>query len=406
MNPIASIPDDPADLARRAAAGAAAHAVGYALVLLVMVPLVLGPVALSRLTTGAALVAGRWRVAGLLFYVAQGAPVLPGRGFTGVWATSFPWLGAPGMLVLTVVPAGVLFASGWLLAHRRSVDSAEAGARVGAALVPGYLLFVLVGVVVLSTGIPFRPATLPAVALAGVAWPLVFGGGGGALYALNEERGYADEATVAVALGGVAVGVGAFVAGVGLLTLVVEALYGRLLGSIPGWVDFFIDLLGIELPPPRKIAGWAFYNAHGVAIDAPVGLDKNPFDGDGIHVIQGTRNFVMGGPAAVLAVYPPLVLLVAGALAGWPARTRRGAGVAGVAVTLGYAPALVARASTYDHAISVDVAVKTFELTVRVVRGGWLSRAVLYPLVFGTVGSLLWFRYGPDMPFREWLPEV
>jgi hypothetical protein len=109
----------------------------------------------------------------------------------GSRATSYIGGEAGFTTLLYVVPVALLFAAGLGLARYRAVDTPTAGALVGSTVVPGYLLAVAAGVFLFevsiggTTGGPDFP---PAVVLAGIVYPLVCAGGGGAVGGLLEAR--------------------------------------------------------------------------------------------------------------------------------------------------------------------------------------------------------------------------
>lgn len=93
--------------------------------------------------------------------------------------------------LLYLVPVALLFAAGLALARYRAVDTPTAGAIVGSAVVAGYLLAAVAGgflfevTIAGSTG---GPDLLTAAVLAGIIYPLVCAGGGGAVGGLLEQR--------------------------------------------------------------------------------------------------------------------------------------------------------------------------------------------------------------------------
>jgi len=109
----------------------------------------------------------------------------------GSRATSYIGGEAGFTALLYAVPAALLFAAGLGLARYRAVDTPTAGALVGSTVVPGYLLAAVAGVFLFEVtvaGATGGPDLLPAVVLAGIVYPLVCAGGGGAVGGLLEAR--------------------------------------------------------------------------------------------------------------------------------------------------------------------------------------------------------------------------
>ncbi|MFD1640600.1 hypothetical protein [Halohasta litorea] len=93
--------------------------------------------------------------------------------------------------LLYLVPVALLFAAGLGLARYRAVDTPAAGALIGSTVVPGYLLAVAAGGFLFEVsigGTTGGPDLLAAVVLAGIVYPLVCAGGGGAVGGLLEAR--------------------------------------------------------------------------------------------------------------------------------------------------------------------------------------------------------------------------
>ncbi|MEA1930962.1 MAG: hypothetical protein U9O06_05370 [Euryarchaeota archaeon] len=93
--------------------------------------------------------------------------------------------------LLYLVPVALLFAAGLGLARYRAVDTPTAGALIGSTVVPGYLLAVAAGGFLFEVsigGTTGGPDLLAAVVLAGIVYPLVCAGGGGAVGGLLEAR--------------------------------------------------------------------------------------------------------------------------------------------------------------------------------------------------------------------------
>ena len=94
-------------------------------------------------------------------------------------------------LLLYAIPIGLLLAAGLGLARYRGAPDATQGALAGVAVLPGYLLLSIAGVFVFEVtiaGARGGPDLLPAIFLAGIVYPLLFGGAGGVLGGLFESR--------------------------------------------------------------------------------------------------------------------------------------------------------------------------------------------------------------------------
>ena len=94
-------------------------------------------------------------------------------------------------VLLYLVPPLVLLAGGLALGRYAGVRSPEKGAIAGATLLPGYLLAVVVGIMIFEVsvgGVSGAPDLIPAIGIAGVTYPLVFGGFGGAIAAVTADQ--------------------------------------------------------------------------------------------------------------------------------------------------------------------------------------------------------------------------
>jgi hypothetical protein len=144
----------------------------------------------------------KWKVVGMVYHsvhnVAYSFTVTAagqqqtfsfGRGFMS--GDLLPWL----------IPMGVLFAAGFLVARRLGAAGTGRGAVVGAKTAVGYIVLVAITKFVFvwsatttqagaTQSISLGPALVPALAFAGVLYPLVFGGlGGAAAVALGSRKG-------------------------------------------------------------------------------------------------------------------------------------------------------------------------------------------------------------------------
>ncbi len=184
-----SNPDLP--LARGAAGGALAFLLGYLATFLVQssdIPEGLGSLADALVTLGVSPPAG-WQVIGWYYIGAHNVGIevstsVAGQSRSGVVLSDL------GPLQM-VVPVLLLVVAGFFVASDAGVRDATAGAKAGLTVVPGYL--VLAVVLALASSWSFSesaggvsasatvvPELLPAVLLAGVLYPVVFGALGGA----------------------------------------------------------------------------------------------------------------------------------------------------------------------------------------------------------------------------------
>lgn len=124
-----------------------------------------------------------WKGVGWLYYNAHGVVFTHPELGGGRGARNFIANGnAPELLYL--LPPLFLLAAGVVVARAASARSADAGARAGVGVVVGYFLLALVGLAVFqhtSGGSTIHVDYVPGVLLAGVVYPVVFGGLGGAL---------------------------------------------------------------------------------------------------------------------------------------------------------------------------------------------------------------------------------
>ncbi|MFC7079707.1 hypothetical protein [Halorussus caseinilyticus] len=166
---------------------------------------------------------------------------------------------------------------------------------------------------------------------------------------------------------GAVAGVGAWLLGY-LLAYVWKA---RAVSEALEGVGFVSRLLGGEAIPAWKGVTWLFLNAHFVATRFPT-------------VTGGTRttNVVTGeGGSTLLLALPPLLLLVAGAVAAYG---RPGGLAAGAALALGYLPLSAMAAFVTTHAIGDTWAAISADPVTAILLAG-----VVYPAAFGAVGGVV-----------------
>jgi len=166
--------------------------------------------------------------------------------------------------------------------------------------------------------------------------------------------------------GGAAGGAVAYVLGY----LVVYVTQSNRIEETLSGINFFADLFGGDPIPIWKAVGWMFYNAHFVETVFQIG---------GVE----SRNFITGadgGAVTLLYVLPPLLLLVAGVVAGRAAGASDPAegAKAGAFVLAGYLPLAVIGAFLFRYAGG--------EAAPDVITAVLLAGAV-YPAVFGAIGG-------------------
>jgi len=177
--------DDGESAARRLVRGVGAGAGAYLLSYLFTYVLVADEIRNSALNQVAAEFAGEpttWRLVGWVFYNAHFVDTrvtvdIPLVGSTG--AVNF--VGGEGgfTVLLYVVPPLVLVAAGLFLGQLADVRDASEALRVGPAVAAGYLPLALLGTVLfaVSAGAASgQPDIVTAVGMAGVVYPVVFGG--------------------------------------------------------------------------------------------------------------------------------------------------------------------------------------------------------------------------------------
>ena len=134
-----------------------------------------------------------WQVIGWIFLAGHNAIVTIVATVGGTTTTSGLAIDVPTWLLL--LPVGLLFVAGFAVVRYEDVRSPARGGTAGAAVAISYvvcvaLLAVLSAWTVSQGGdasLRIAPDLLPALAIAGVGYPLVFGGVGGAFGAVLNE---------------------------------------------------------------------------------------------------------------------------------------------------------------------------------------------------------------------------
>jgi len=112
----------------------------------------------------------------------QDVPVFGSQAVTYVGGDGFSSL-------LYLIPIGLLLASGLALGRYRGVTDLQDGALAGLTAVPGYLLLSVAGAFLFEVtlaGASGGPDLVPAILLAGILYPVVFAGAGGAVAGLTD----------------------------------------------------------------------------------------------------------------------------------------------------------------------------------------------------------------------------
>lgn len=91
-------------------------------------------------------------------------------------------------VLLYLIPPALLLIAGLGIGRYQGVSDPQTGAITGALLVPGYLILSIVGVFLFSVSVgdvSGAPDLVPAIAIAGLIYPVVFGAVGGAIAAIT-----------------------------------------------------------------------------------------------------------------------------------------------------------------------------------------------------------------------------
>ncbi|WP_144049550.1 transporter [Halorubrum salipaludis] len=171
-------------------------------------------------------------------------------------------------------------------------------------------------------------------------------------------------------VGGAAAGAVAYVLGY----LVVYVTQGDRIEEGLSGINFFADLFGGDPISTWQAAGWMFYNAHFVDVNAP-------------SLIGGAQsgNLITqadGGSLSLLFVLPPLLLIVAGLVAGRTAGASDPAdgAQAGAFVLAGYLPLAVIGAFLFRYSVGDGTVAPDLVTAV-------LLAGAVYPAVFGAIGG-------------------
>ena len=169
-------------------------------------------------------------------------------------------------------------------------------------------------------------------------------------------------------VGGAAAGAVAYLLGY----LVVHVTQGDRIEAELSGINFFADLFGGDPISTWQAAGWMFYNAHFVDVDAP----------SLIGGAQSANLLSQGEGGSMLFVLPPLLLVVAGLVVGRIAGASEpvDGARAGAFVLAGYLPLAVIGAFLFRYAVG-DGTVAPDLVTAALLAGA------VYPAVFGAIGG-------------------
>jgi len=187
---------DSLPLVEGAIAGAAAWIIGYALTAIVVLTrsdgTELGEISETVGDGGSGI-----EFIGWVFFNSHFVDIIVEAGFMGFGgARSVSFVGGDGFTpILYVVPIALLLAAGIAVGRSQGVTDTADGALAGALVVPPYLALSAIGAVLFrvsaeALGATFsgEPALLPAILLAGIVIPVIFGSLGGIVAANTAEQ--------------------------------------------------------------------------------------------------------------------------------------------------------------------------------------------------------------------------
>ena len=190
-----SIDTDTLPFVEGAIAGAAAWIIGYVLTALVV--LTRESSRLGEISDTVGDDASAFEFIGWVFFNSHFVDTVIEAGFLGFGGTStVSFIGGDGFTpLLYFVPIALLVASGLAIGRSQGVTELPDGAVAGALVVPAYLVLSIAGALVFrvsaeALGATFsaEPDLIPAIILAGVLIPAVFGALGGVVAAVTAER--------------------------------------------------------------------------------------------------------------------------------------------------------------------------------------------------------------------------
>lgn len=123
-----------------------------------------------------------YELVGWVFYNSHFVDAVIDAGFFGSSAANFIGGEDDFSVLLYAIPVVLLFAAGLAIGRYQGVTGVNDGAIAGALVVPGYLVLSIVGAFMFrveASGASGEPDLLPAIVLAGLVYPLIFGAIGG-----------------------------------------------------------------------------------------------------------------------------------------------------------------------------------------------------------------------------------
>ncbi|MDQ2051107.1 hypothetical protein RBH26_11505 [Natronolimnohabitans sp. A-GB9] len=178
-------------VAAGAAVGLVTWLLGYAITYIVVAPDVRDS-PLQRFVEAFEGEPATYEMVGWVFYNAHFAnTVFRDLPIVGSHTTSFVGGEEGFAALLYLVPIVTLLAGGFALTKYQRIAAPARGATVELTVLPGYLVASLAGAFLFEVtiaGATGAPDLLPAVFLAGIVYPLVFAGGGGAIAGALETR--------------------------------------------------------------------------------------------------------------------------------------------------------------------------------------------------------------------------
>ncbi len=172
-------------VAAAAIAGAAAWILGYTFTY-ILVGTDVSESGLNRVLTAFDGDPATYELVGWIFYNAHGIDIV----YTGLGGAFLPatYIGGSdgATVILYALPLALLVAAGLAVGRLFGITALRDGAVAGGFVAVGYLLFTVAGVLsfeVSTAGTTGRPAVLPAIVIAGLLYPIIFGAAGGMLAA-------------------------------------------------------------------------------------------------------------------------------------------------------------------------------------------------------------------------------
>lgn len=131
-----------------------------------------------------------YELVGWVFFNSHFVDAIIDAGFFGTDTANFIGGDDGFSTLLFLIPPALLIVAGVAVGRYRGVTGANDGAITGALVLPGYLVLSIVGAFLFrveASGASGEPALVPAVLLAGIVYPLVFGALGGVLAGVTAD---------------------------------------------------------------------------------------------------------------------------------------------------------------------------------------------------------------------------